>query len=117
MATRVWGDYESQALVICPDQTRHWLQELGPALRALSGAGSVELLPPGAEPGPGWAAAPAGDRTWAYLGLQGLSDPAQTREQLRARTLRVQRRLQTLGESPKGSDPPSGSSTQHQVPR
>ncbi|XP_050190359.1 valine--tRNA ligase, mitochondrial-like, partial [Myiozetetes cayanensis] len=109
------GGTRPQVLVRCPEQTRDWLQELGPAFRALSGAGSVRFLPLGAEPGPGWAAAPAGEQTWAYLGLQGLADPGTTREQLRARALRVRRRLQSLGGSPGGSDPTPGSSTQHQV--
>lgn len=57
-------------LVQCPEPDRDWLEQLGPAFQTLSGAGPVQLLPLGAEPGPGWAGAPAGSGTFVHLWIQ-----------------------------------------------
>ncbi|KAK2510607.1 hypothetical protein Q9233_017578 [Columba guinea] len=58
--------------VRCPAPGPDWLSALGPTLQALAGAGSLKLLPPGAEPpmGPGWVGAPAGNDTHVFIGLQ-----------------------------------------------
>ncbi|XP_074023573.1 valine--tRNA ligase, mitochondrial, partial [Numenius arquata] len=96
--------------VCCPTEARDWLTALGPALRALAQAGPLELLPPGAGPGPGWVGAPAGPRLHLYLCLRGLVDPVAARAQLLARSHGLQRRLQALGGAPvsEGGTPTSG---------
>ncbi|XP_066065479.1 valine--tRNA ligase, mitochondrial-like, partial [Chamaea fasciata] len=86
---RLGGGARPPVLVQCPEPARDWLEPLGPAFQALSGAGPVQLLPPGAGPGPGWAGAPAGPGTFVHLRIQGLADPAHLRSRLQ--------RLQTLG--------------------
>uniref|UniRef100_A0A8C3UIK7 Valine--tRNA ligase, mitochondrial n=1 Tax=Catharus ustulatus TaxID=91951 RepID=A0A8C3UIK7_CATUS len=63
-------------LLQCPEPARDWLEPLGPAFQTLSGAGPVELLPPGAEPGPGWVGAPAGSGNFVHLRIQVRAGPA-----------------------------------------
>ncbi|KAK2511286.1 hypothetical protein Q9966_016667 [Columba livia] len=84
--------------VRCPAPGPDWLSALGPTLQALAGAGSLKLLPPGAEPpmGPGWVGAPAGNDTHVFIGLQGLLDPSAARTQIQTRVLGLQRRLRGI---------------------
>ncbi|KAM3657975.1 LOW QUALITY PROTEIN: valine--tRNA ligase, mitochondrial-like [Ammospiza maritima maritima] len=67
---RVRGAARPPVLLQCPEPAPDWLEPLGPAFRTLSRAGPVELLPLGAEPGPGWAGAPAGSGTFVHLRIQ-----------------------------------------------
>ncbi|XP_039569001.1 valine--tRNA ligase, mitochondrial, partial [Passer montanus] len=73
-ALRLGGAARPPVLVQGPELAHDWLEQLGPAFRTLSGAGPVQLLPPGAEPGPGWAGAPAASGTFVHLSLQGAPD-------------------------------------------
>ncbi|KAF4799551.1 hypothetical protein TURU_053874 [Turdus rufiventris] len=68
---RLRGAARPPVLLQCPEPAHDWLELLGPAFQTLSGAGPVELLPPGAEPGPGWVGAPAGSGNFVHLRIQG----------------------------------------------
>ncbi|XP_068034516.1 valine--tRNA ligase, mitochondrial [Anomalospiza imberbis] len=68
---RLGGAARPPVLVQCPEPARDWLEPLGPAFRTLSGAGPVQFLPLGAEPGPGWVGAPAASGTFVHLRIQG----------------------------------------------
>nr|XP_041568648.1 valine--tRNA ligase, mitochondrial isoform X1 [Taeniopygia guttata] len=67
---RLGGAARPPVLVQCPEADRDWLEPLGPAFQALSRAGPVRFLPPGAEPGPGWAGAAAPSGTFVHLRAQ-----------------------------------------------
>ncbi|XP_065718177.2 valine--tRNA ligase, mitochondrial [Patagioenas fasciata] len=100
--------------VLCPAPIPDWLPALGPALQVLAGAGSLELLPPGAEPpvGPGWVGAPAGNGSHVFIGLQGLLEPSAARTQIQSRVLGLQRRLRGIrGTQASGGTPASGEGT------
>ncbi|XP_064557642.1 valine--tRNA ligase, mitochondrial-like, partial [Zonotrichia leucophrys gambelii] len=103
---RVRGSARPPVLLQFPEPAPDWLEPLGPAFRTLSGAGSVDLLPLGAEPGPGWAGAPAGSGTFVHLRIQGLVDPdaarAQQQHQAREELERSLEGLETPGD-PKGT--------------
>ncbi|XP_041276173.1 valine--tRNA ligase, mitochondrial-like [Onychostruthus taczanowskii] len=73
---RLGGAARPPVLVQCPDLAHDWLQQLGPAFQTLSGAGPVQLLPPGEEPGPGWAGAPAGSGSFVHLRIQAAEERA-----------------------------------------
>ncbi|XP_064262134.1 LOW QUALITY PROTEIN: valine--tRNA ligase, mitochondrial-like [Passer domesticus] len=76
-ALRLGGAARPPVLVQGPELAHDWLEQLGPAFRMLSGAGPVQLLPPGVEPGPGWAGAPAASGTFVHLRLQADEVPAE----------------------------------------
>ncbi|XP_032940007.1 valine--tRNA ligase, mitochondrial [Catharus ustulatus] len=100
---RLGGAARPPVLLQCPEPARDWLEPLGPAFQTLSGAGPVELLPPGAEPGPGWVGAPAGSGNFVHLRIQGLLDPGPARAQLLSRLTNLERRLRSFGEAQEGS--------------
>ncbi|XP_062368246.1 valine--tRNA ligase, mitochondrial [Cinclus cinclus] len=106
------GASRPPVLVQCQEPARDWLEPLGSAFQALSGAGPVQLLPPGAEPGPGWAGAPAASGTFVHLRIQGLVDPGPARAQLRARLTNLERRLRSLGGA---REPLPGTAQHHQA--
>ncbi|XP_071276542.1 valine--tRNA ligase, mitochondrial isoform X2 [Agelaius tricolor] len=82
---RLGGAARPPVLVQIPEPAHDWLEQLGPAFQTLSRAGPVELLPLGAEPGPGWAGAKAASGAFVHLRIQGLVDPDAARAQLRSR--------------------------------
>ncbi|XP_028910687.1 valine--tRNA ligase, mitochondrial isoform X1 [Ornithorhynchus anatinus] len=96
-ATYQLGKARPQVLLRCSEPgERVVLEGFLEPLATLAQCGPVRLLPPEATDPPGWAQAPLGCRSSAFVELQGLVDPHSLLQRLAARRQKLQRQLDAL---------------------